>query len=210
MMVSTPAELRADSKFARQMAAKEADLNLKVLWASHAFALAQLAEKYERSGELERELNGAMPPYEDLLRLIDTSKTAAAVAVVRERPGNKEVTLLKEQLRHLRAAFHMLEAIERERETRAHRLLDDAQRTSRAKTQLLAALGHDLRQPLTILVATLEMLEPHLLPTRLADFERAQTAAARLECAFAQVMEASQLDFGGTRPQISPFRIADL
>ncbi len=192
------------------MTTEETDPYLNRMWASHALALAQLAEKIDRSELGLHKADGMMPPNDDLLRLIDTSKTLAEVAVLRERREPNEVTLLKRRLEHLQAAFRMLEASERERETRAARRLDDALRTSRSKTQLLAALGHDLRQPLTVLMATLEVLEPDLLPTRLPVLERAQTAAARLERAFASVVEASQLEFGGVRPRLSPFPVDPL
>jgi hypothetical protein len=50
--LSTPAELREDSRIARQIARKEADAGLKILWAEHALALAQLAEMIERRQKL--------------------------------------------------------------------------------------------------------------------------------------------------------------
>ncbi len=198
------------------MAAKEADSYFKGMWASHALALDQLAEKIERGEVAARQPGDAMPPDDDSLRPIDSTrpidgtKTVAEVAVLWERWEPNEVTLLKQRLKHLQATFHMLEASERERETRAHRRLDDALRTSRSKTQLLATLGHDLRQPLTVLMATLEVLEPDLLPTRLPVLERAQTAAGRLERAFVLVMQASQLEFGGIRPRVYPFPVDPL
>jgi signal transduction histidine kinase len=208
MAISTPAELREVSRLARRMAAKEVDSHLKLVWASHALALAQLGEKIERSGEPVRALDGTMPPDDDLLRLVDSTKRVAEVAVLRERLEQNEV--LKQRQEHLQVAFRMPEASEREHETWAHRRLDDALRTSRSKTQLLAALGHDLRQPLTVLMATLEVLEPDLLPTRLPALQRAQAAAARLERAFALVMDAARLDFDGIRPKIYPFSIDPL
>jgi signal transduction histidine kinase len=192
------------------MATEETDPYFKRRWASHAFALAQLAEKVERSEGAVREADDTMPACDGSPRLNDSSKPVAEVAVLRERREPNEVTLLKQRLEHLQTAFRMLEASERERETQAHRRLDDALRTSRSKTQLLAALGHDLRQPLTVLMATLEVLEPDLLPTRLPVLERAQTAAARLERAFALVMQASQLEFRSTRPRLYPFPVDPL
>jgi hypothetical protein len=50
----TPAQLREDSRSARQMAATETDPHLKQLWANYALALAELAEQIERSGEAVR------------------------------------------------------------------------------------------------------------------------------------------------------------
>jgi hypothetical protein len=138
---STPAELRENSRSARRMAAKEADSFFKRMWSSHALALEQLAQKIERREVAAREPDDPMPPDDDLLRPIDrvrpigSTKTVAGVAVLRERREPNEVTLLKQRLEHLQTAFRMLEASERERETQAHRRLDDALRTSRSKTQ---------------------------------------------------------------------------
>ena len=184
------------------------------MWASHALALDQLAERIERSEAAAREADSTVPSDDDLRRLIDgtrpidSTKTVADAAALRERL--EPVTLLKRRLEHLQAAFRMLEPDERQRDTRAHRRLDDALQASRSKTQLLAALGHDLRQPLTVLMATLEVLEPDLLPTRLPVLERAQTAAARLGRALALVMDAARLDFDGVRPRLYPFPIDGL
>lgn len=46
--MSTPAHWREASRIAREVAAKETDPKMKQMWASHAFALAQLAEQIER------------------------------------------------------------------------------------------------------------------------------------------------------------------
>src|SRR4029077_17880343 len=55
MRLSTAAELRDDSRIAREIERKEADPELKILWAGHALALAQLAETIERREEAARE-----------------------------------------------------------------------------------------------------------------------------------------------------------
>jgi hypothetical protein len=44
----TPADLREESRLCRQAAQEEPDPKFKQLWANHALALAQLAEKIER------------------------------------------------------------------------------------------------------------------------------------------------------------------
>ena len=143
MPISTPADLRENSRSARQMATQEADSYFKRMWSSQALALDQLAEKIERSEVAAREPGDPMPPDDDLLRPIDGTKTVAEAAVLRERREPNEVSLLKQRLEHLQAAFRVLETSERERETRARRRLDQALRASRSKTRLLAALGHD-------------------------------------------------------------------
>jgi signal transduction histidine kinase len=178
------------------------------MWASHALALDQLAEKIERGEGAAHKAGDTMPADDDFLRPMDSTKTVADAAALREQL--EPATLLKQRLEHLQTAFRMLEADEREREMRAQRRLDDALQASRSKTQLLAALGHDLRQPLTVLMATLEVLEPDLGPTRLPVLERAQTAAARLGRALALVMDAARPDFDGVRPRLYPFAVNPL
>lgn len=44
----TAKQLREGSQYARDVARREIDPQLKQLWASHALALAQLAEEMER------------------------------------------------------------------------------------------------------------------------------------------------------------------
>ncbi len=55
MRLSTSAELRDDSRIAREIEHEEADPELKRLWAGHALALAQLAETIERREEAARD-----------------------------------------------------------------------------------------------------------------------------------------------------------
>jgi hypothetical protein len=50
----TPAQLREDSRSARQIGATETDPHLKRLWASYALALSELAEQIERGDEAVR------------------------------------------------------------------------------------------------------------------------------------------------------------
>lgn len=51
--MSTPAQWREASRIARKAAANETDPKMRVLWASHALALAQLAEQLERRENVE-------------------------------------------------------------------------------------------------------------------------------------------------------------
>jgi signal transduction histidine kinase len=129
----------------------------------------------------------------------------AALTVLRMRLCGSSV-----HAQRLNAAFRRLEANAehaQEGEAEARRDLAAALTTSRSKTQLLAALGHDLRQPLTVIVATLDMVGPDLPPGRLPALERAKRATARLERALGSLMEATQLEYGGIKPQVHAFCI---
>jgi hypothetical protein len=54
MPILSPAQLRADSRSARQIAATEANPHIERLWTSYAVALAELAEQIERGKEAAR------------------------------------------------------------------------------------------------------------------------------------------------------------
>jgi hypothetical protein len=54
MPILSPAQLREDSRSARQIAATEANPRIKRLWTSYALALAELAEQIERGKEAAR------------------------------------------------------------------------------------------------------------------------------------------------------------
>jgi hypothetical protein len=54
MPILTRAQLREDSRLAKQIAEKKTDPHLKRAWASYALALAQLAEQIERRDEAVR------------------------------------------------------------------------------------------------------------------------------------------------------------
>ena len=51
--MSTPAQWREAARIAREAAAKQTDPKMQALWASHASALAQLAEQVERREKAE-------------------------------------------------------------------------------------------------------------------------------------------------------------
>jgi signal transduction histidine kinase len=133
MPLSICAELREESRVSRQIAENERDTHLKQLWASHALSLALLAEKVEFT-------------HKALLKQVDDLKAGAKVTVVRESLKTNDVSVLKQRLTALQAAF----VSAREREHKVQHCLDDALRANRSKTELIAAFGHDLRQPLTV------------------------------------------------------------
>ena len=152
-------------------------------------------------------------PFDELLQRIDDLRKAAQIAIAEEKLEAKQVTLLQRQLKSITAAFQTSEArtaVALQREARAQRNLEDALRTSRGKTQLLAALGHDLRQPLTVIVSALEVLETEVQPNRSRMLTRALMATARLERALGSLMEAAQLEYGNIEAHLRVFDIAPL
>lgn len=88
--------------------------------------------------------------------------------------------------------------------------LDKAEGLNRSKTRLLASVGHDLRQPLTVIMGVLEMIA-----TRPGDREwkllaHAKAATARLARAFDLMMEVGRLDLDYVQPNVRPYRLGNL
>ena len=82
---------------------------------------------------------------------------------------------------------------------------ESALRLNKATTLLLAEMGHDLNQPLTVIMATLEMLTPSADYRQQAMIERANAAVGRMERAFAALMEKARLESGVVTPKPRPF-----
>jgi signal transduction histidine kinase len=157
----------------------------------------------------DKEASPAGPLHEFLERIDDLKKTAEA-AIVEEQLGARHLAHLQRRLKRLDKAFDKMEKsveVAQEGEDQARQHLADALRTSRAKTQLLATLGHDLRQPLTVIVGALEALEPDTVPSRLKMLARAKAASRRLERALGSLMEASQLEYGKVQAELQAFAI---
>ena len=106
--------------------------------------------------------------------------------------ARREIAQSRQDVAALRAAIEKAEAI------------------NRAKTRLLAAVGHDLRQPLTIIMGTFEMVAAKLGEPDQPMVARAAAAATRLGQALDSVLEASRLEFGSVEPAIRPIKIAPL
>jgi signal transduction histidine kinase len=84
---------------------------------------------------------------------------------------------------------------------------DEAVRVNTARSQLVAELGHDLRQPLTVIVGALEWLARRIGERDSPMLARAEAAAERLERALGTMAHAARLDFGGIRPKLRAFRL---
>jgi CheY-like chemotaxis protein len=87
---------------------------------------------------------------------------------------------------------------------------DRATAMNLAKSHLLATVGHDLRQPLTVIVGTLELLAGKLDGAGQKMVARAEVAATRLTEAIDSILEGARLAFTGIEPKVKPFPIAPL
>jgi signal transduction histidine kinase len=79
-----------------------------------------------------------------------------------------------------------------------------------AKSRLLATVGHDLRQPLTVIAGTLELLAGKLDHAGQKLVARAEAAATRLTEGIDAILEAGRVSFTGIEPKVKPFPIAPL
>jgi two-component system, sensor histidine kinase len=156
---------------------------------------------------------GDVPTYDDLLRRIEELEADARRASGQRQLDAAEAAELRARLETAAAAFADLEAKEAHAqagERQARGALGDALRGSRAKTQLLAAVGHDLRQPLMVIIGALEMLAPGLPEPKLAWLKRAEAAGARLEAAIGPLMEAAKFGLEKLKPTPAAFSLAPL
>ncbi len=88
--------------------------------------------------------------------------------------------------------------------------LDKAEGISRSKTRLLASVGHDLRQPLTVIMGVLEMIAARPGDREWKLLAHAKAATTRLARAFELMMEVGRLDLNHVQPNVRPCRLVDL
>jgi signal transduction histidine kinase len=82
---------------------------------------------------------------------------------------------------------------------------------NRIKDIILAAAGHDLRQPLQVIMAAIDTLSRKPLTEREKQHvERADKAIDRLVAALDELIEASRVRYGMARPQRQSFMLAPL
>jgi signal transduction histidine kinase len=85
-----------------------------------------------------------------------------------------------------------------------------AERASEAKSQLLASVAHDLRQPLQVIIGAAAMLERHVAEPERRHLERIDSAAQKIDRALSLLLEARRIETMGLAPEIAPLRLADL
>ncbi len=85
-----------------------------------------------------------------------------------------------------------------------------AERASRAKGRLLAATGHDLKQPLQVIALTLDQIEARSDARLAPALSRANRAVATLDRAFDTLLQAARFESGAVVPQRAVVRLAPL
>ena len=134
---------------------------------------------------------------EEISRVLARTKARLVMARASEEQAHRELDEA-----HLEIAQY-------QRDAAALRLaIGQADTINRAKTRLLAAVGHDLKQPLTVIQGALELLASQLDEREQPMIARATAATARLGQALDSVLEAARLEFGGVEPKARPFAIA--
>lgn len=122
-----------------------------------------------------------------------------------------DVTAFRRTESELKRVAETLEQRVAERTAESERARAEAERANRAKTRFLAAVSHDLAQPLHA-----AKLFNHALGQRVTDAgtrDAVGNIGGALESAeglLAGLLDISRLDAGGLKPQHQPFALADL
>jgi signal transduction histidine kinase len=139
--------------------------------------------------------------YADLLRRIDELESdaigIAQIAAAAGREHDEDAAIVQQRLAALIDAL-----------SQAHENLASALRLNTATTRLLAEVGHDMTQPLTVIVATLDMLAARVDKSQHALIARANAAAGRMERAFVALMEKARLESSIATPKPRRFSLA--
>jgi signal transduction histidine kinase len=142
--------------------------------------------------------------YTDLLRRIDELENdairVARIAASAGREHDERAALVQRRLAAL------IDALSHAHENLARTL----RLNSTTTTRLLAEVGHDMTQPLTVIVATLEMLATRSEESQRPMIARAIAATGRMERAFVALIEKARLDSSVVTPAPKPFHLAPL
>lgn len=95
-------------------------------------------------------------------------------------------------------------------EVALRRAKQEAEENARAKSRLLAAVGHDLKQPLTVIRMVLSGLEAKVDASEQKNLARADRSSEYLASALDTLLEASQLESGAVKPRVTTFPISSL
>jgi signal transduction histidine kinase len=137
---------------------------------------------------------------ESLLQRIDNlEREAVEIAVTAAATSRESVARAAAVQRRLHALIDALSNAQEDREA--------ALRLNSAKTRLMAEVGHDLTQPLAVIIATLERLATTADELGRSWIDRANAAAGRLERAFAALMEKARLEVGVVEPKRQRFAL---
>jgi signal transduction histidine kinase len=136
----------------------------------------------------------------NLLQRIDNlEREAMDIAVIAAATGRENVAKAAAVQRRLHALIDALSNAQEDREA--------ALRLNSAKTRLMAEVGHDLTQPLTVIIGTLERLAMTADELGRSMINRANAAAGRMERAFTALMEKARMEVGTVAPKSQRFAL---
>jgi signal transduction histidine kinase len=87
---------------------------------------------------------------------------------------------------------------------------DEAKRLAQAKMRLLATVGHDLRQPLTVVMGMVDLVAQRVGEPEKILLSKATTAVERLQRGLEMMTEAARLEIGHVLPRVRPFPLRAL
>jgi signal transduction histidine kinase len=121
-----------------------------------------------------------------------------------------DVTAFRRAEAELKRIAESLEQRVAERTAELARASAEAERANRAKSRLLAAVSHDLAQPLHAAKLFAHALRPQLDGSRGVALDNVLSALASSETLLNDLLDLSRLEAGGLRPDPHDFRIGPL
>lgn len=142
-----------------------------------------------------------------LARLIDNG---ASPSPAPSHPLSPLLTSLSQRLATLHAAGDEQDAQRRQLSADMVRLMNQTDGAMRAKDRFLAAISHDLRQPLQSMDLALEQLRREALPVQLREIAQLHAGMRTLTDVLDGLLLLSQLDAGALRAQAATCDLQEL
>ena len=143
----------------------------------------------------------------------ETRRLAAAgasPAAGLEHPLSPLLAAMSQRIGALREADSEQEAQRRQLSADMVRLMNQTDGAVRAKDRFLAAISHDLRQPLQSMDLALEQLRRHALPMQGRELARLQAGMRTMTEVLDSLLQLSQLDAGALQPQAAACGLQEL
>jgi signal transduction histidine kinase len=146
----------------------------------------------------------------EAVRMADLVATGGMPAVVPSHPLSPLLAAMSQRLAMLHDANGEHDAQRRQLSADMVRLMTQADGAMRAKDRFLAAISHDLRQPLQSMDLALEQLRRDSLPAQAGSIRQLQAGMRTLTEVLDGLLLLSQFDAGALQAQAAPSELQDL